>query len=111
MKVLNIVVGGKTYTTERITTGLSREAMRVNAETFALAKFCHDPPENMTKEECAEEMVNRNIELSDRKLNLICRVYENQFGVDELENSLTNADVAAQISKIMQGVGSIVSKN
>lgn len=111
MEVLHIEVNGKTYTTERITTGLSREAMRTNAETFAYARFCHVQPEELSREDYVEQCTRKGLALSDRKLNLICRVYGNQFGIEELENSLTNAEVAYQINAIIRGVGEIASKN
>lgn len=111
MKVLNIVIGGKTYTTERITTGLSREAMRVNAEALEYAIFCRNPPEGDKETDFAAEILNKGLELSDRKLNLICRVYGNQFGINDLEDSLTNAEVDMQINKIVLGVGGIALKN
>jgi hypothetical protein len=111
MNVLNIRVIGKTYTTERITCGLSREAMRINYDALAFAKDARNASENLDREEFAAVMLNKSLELSDRKLNLVCRVYGNQFSVDDLENSLTSAEIDTQLNQIVLGVSGIASKN
>ncbi|MEG1758696.1 MAG: hypothetical protein RR235_09615 [Oscillospiraceae bacterium] len=111
MKVLTITVGGTTYTTARITTGMSREAMRVNAQSLKYYTLAEQAVDADDKNAAAADLINIALELSDRKLNLICRVYGEKFALSQLEDSLTNEEIDVQISSITSGISGVISKN
>lgn len=113
MKVLTLKLGDVTYTTERITTGLSREALRVQEEAFAFvekAEALRSNPESISVS-AASETISAQIALSDRKLNLIVRTFGNKFTIADLEDNLTNQEVDVVVAAIVRGVTGIVSKN
>ena len=111
MTVLTVNVGGKTYTTSRITTGLSREAMRITEESLKHANFAKSGSETTDPESFALDLPQRTLALSDRTLNLIVRAFGYSFGIDELEDSLTNLEVNQLVNDITRGVQGIASKN
>lgn len=109
MKTLILKLGGKTYTTSRITAYLSREAMAVNREMLEIAKTARalDQDDLDGAGKLLEDMGNAAI----RKANLICEVYGNKFTVDELERGLTNGEIDEQVNKIINGISGVVEKN
>ncbi|HHY28091.1 MAG TPA: hypothetical protein GX523_15350 [Desulfitobacterium dehalogenans] len=109
MKTLTLKLGGKTYTTSRITAYLSREAMAVNKDMLGIAKTAKalDQDDIDGAEKLMEDMESAAI----RKANLICEVYGNKFTVDELERNLTNAEIDEQVNRIIQGISGVVEKN
>ncbi|HCC00543.1 MAG TPA: hypothetical protein DEP42_04920 [Ruminococcaceae bacterium] len=124
MKTLTLKLGKKIYTASLITMRLSREAMKIQADTVELAtkaKKLQDMQPSQLNEETqeldpeflqdAQEVLNKLDELSIRKLNLICETYKEKFTVDELENNLTKEEVDEQAQQIFAGVTGILSKN
>jgi hypothetical protein len=113
MKVLILKIDEKTYTTGKITAYLSREALKIQKETIALAKKGKEveQSENLNDIEAAEELLDKMEELYQRKSWLICEVYKNQFTTEQLEKEFSNDELGEEIEKILYGITGIVQKN
>lgn len=109
MKTLMLKLGGKTYTTSRITAYLSREAFAVNKNLFEIAKAAKTIDQNDF--DGVEKLLQDMDDIAIRKANLICEVYGNKFTIDVLERNLTSQEIDEQIQKIVQGISGVIEKN
>lgn len=111
MNVLTIKIGDSTHIAGRIKAGLSREALKIQAEALALAKEGMKIEENPNDVEAAGKIIESLLSLRDRKAWLICQVYGDEFTLDELEESLTDQEIDIEINKIIAGVAGVITKN
>jgi hypothetical protein len=111
MKILTIKINEKTYTTGKITTSMSREAIRINRQAIEMAKVGKQLKEQEDIVEATESLFDMMEDLSNRKANLICNVFGNAFTANELEDSLESEEVDEMINKILTGITGIVQKN
>ncbi len=113
MKLLTLKFGGKTYTTGKITTFLSKESLKVQKESLALAKKgqAMQGEQSETDLDAVEELLDTLLELKERKVWLICEIYGNKFTSDEVEKHLSDEEVDAQIQSVAMGIAEVVRKN
>lgn len=114
MKVLTLKIGGKTYTTGKITAFLSKEAMKINKETISLAKKGQEIQNSGELDYdigVIDDLMNSMLELSERKAWLICELHGNKFSVDDLEKELSTEEIDAEINRIVAGISGVISKN
>jgi hypothetical protein len=112
MKVLILKLNDKTYTTGKITTYLSKEALKIQKESLELAKLGKQiqiagEPDIDT----VNELMTKMLELKDRKSWLICEVYGRQFSADNLEKSFSDEEIDAEINRIISGITGVIRKN
>jgi len=115
MKVLSLKLNDKTYMTGKITSFLSKEALKIQKESLALAKKAKEM-QNTEKNEGdqvdeADELLTSMMEIRESKTWLICEVYQNKFDVETLEKSLDDEEIDQEINKILYGIVGTISKN
>lgn len=113
MKVLNLKIDGKTYTTGKITTYLSREALKIQKDSIVLAKKGKELEQsgNLDDLEAAEELLDTMDELYKKKSWLICEVYKNEFTIEQLEKELSDEEIGKEVEKILYGITGVIQKN
>jgi Co/Zn/Cd efflux system component len=111
MKILMLKIDGKTYTTGKITAFMSKEALKIQKDALALAKTGKSLQDNTDDLELVNELLDKLVELKDRKVWVICEVYGNQFTADAVEKNLDDDEIDAEINKIIYGIAGIVTKN
>lgn len=113
MKILSLKINNKTYMTGKITAFLSKEALKIQKESLALAKkgqsMQQAEQDNVVEE--AEELLISLEDIRARKTWLICEVYQNKFNADELEKSLDDEEIDKEINKILYGITGVIAKN
>jgi hypothetical protein len=109
MKVLSLELGGKTYTTTRITTYMSKQAMQISKDVIAFRKFGEEMQSTRASADDAWRLTQKAIEICRQKAHLICEVYG--VSVDELEKALTNEKINEEIIKIQAGIKDRIMKN
>jgi len=103
MKVMSVKIGGKTYTTDKITAYMSRQAIKVNAESVKLSKTATD--DNVV--DVYAELEN----ILDKKNLIICQVFGDKFTAEELENNLSRPEIDEMFNNIMTGITGTIEKN
>jgi hypothetical protein len=115
VKILSLKLNDKTYMTGKITAFLSKEALKIQKESLALAKkgqaMQSEEGDKGNQVEEADELLTSMLEINEKKSWLICEVYQNKFSTNDLENYLSNADIDEEINKILYGITGIISKN
>jgi len=111
MKVLILKLNDKTYTTGKITTFLSKEALKIQKETLALGKKGKEVQDNSEDIEAIDELLTELFELKERKAWLICEMYGGKFTADELEKALDDEEIDEQINAIISGICGVIQKN
>lgn len=113
MKVLFLKINDQTHTTGKITAFLSKEALKIQKESIALAKIGKgiQVDESELNEDAVIELLDALQELRTRKAWLICEIYGNKFTVDDLEKELSDEEIEEQINQIYSGITGVVSKN
>jgi hypothetical protein len=101
----------KTYTTGKITAFMSKEAVKIQKEAIALAKKGNELQENSENLDLVDELLDSLQELKDKKAWLICEVYGNRFSIDDIEKSLSDAEIDYEINRIIYGIAGVISKN
>jgi len=113
MKILSLKLNDKTFMTGKITAFLSKEALKIQKESLALAK------KGKILQECAEEsqvdgaeeLLTAMMEIREKKTWLICEVYQNKFDIETLEKNLDDEEIDQEINKILYGIVGTISKN
>ena len=113
MKVLSLKLNGKTFMTGKITAYLSKEALKIQKESLALAKKGQALQDCDTDSQVdgADELLTSMFEIRERKTWLICEVYQNKFDVETLEKSLDDEEIDKEINRILYGIVGVISKN
>jgi hypothetical protein len=113
MKVLSLKLNDKTFMTGKITAYLSKEALKIQKESLALAKkgqalqSCDE--ENQV--DGADELLTAMFDIRERKTWLICEVYQNKFDVETIEKCLDDEEIDKEINRILYGIVGVISKN
>ncbi|MFT3952781.1 MAG: hypothetical protein QM689_12740 [Oscillospiraceae bacterium] len=118
MNVINITVGEKTYTATRITARQTRESFAINTAIIKNAQIGenlkaqreNEATENPNSTAYMELLEELN-EINSRKAALICDVFGGRFSVDELEGSLTLAEIDGVVRNITRGISGAITKN
>lgn len=111
MNVLTMQISGRTVAAGKVTAGLSREALKIQADAIKIARTGTNiiqTPDNLDN---IVGMMDDLLALKDRKAWLLCKVYGDQFTLDELESSLTELEIDAEINRIISGIAGIITKN
>lgn len=113
MKTIILEIGDKKYTSSKVTCGISKEAMLINKEAIEFGKLGQSISENKDNVDMnmAESLFDRMIDLSNRKVNLICKVFGDKFTADEVENNLDNTEIDNIINNIIYGISGVITKN
>ena len=111
--LLTIKIGNKKFTASGLTAGLTREAFQINRDALDLARVgtaIQSAADEKDYDKVAE-ILDKTLEIRDRKSTLICKVYGDKFTVDELEYALTDAQIDEQMNGIMAGINRTIAKN
>lgn len=111
MKVLTLKLNGKTYTTMKITAFLSKEALKIQKDALVLAKKGKEIQSDSENIELVEELLSDLEGIKERKSCLLCNVYGDKFTPDEIEKTLSDEEIDAQMNSIISGICGVVSKN
>lgn len=113
MKVLSLKLNKKTFMTGKITAYLSKEALKIQKESLALAKKGQalQECEQESQVEGADELLNAMFDIRERKTWLICEVYQNKFDIETLEKALDDEEIDKEINRILYGIVGVISKN
>lgn len=114
MQLVKVKVGGKTHTIGKISAFASRELLKVQRETIAMAKQAQSLQENAGGLEAAEEvmdMLGTLSELRSRKAWLITEIFDNKFTVEDLEKELSDQEIETLTNQIMFAVNGVIQKN
>lgn len=109
MKILKLKLNEDTYMSGKITTYLTKEALRIQREALALGEKAKGMTEASTEE--AAELLDAMFELSDRKAWLVCEVYGNKFTPDQLEKALSTDELDLAVNAIIGGASGVIEKN
>lgn len=110
MKILNIKLGDHTFMSGKITTYLTREAMKLQRDALVLGEKAKDLKDDTTGAEALElfDVINEQLE---RKIWLVCEAYENKFTPDLLERNLSTEEIDQEVQKIIGTVSGVIEKN
>lgn len=113
MRTFTIKIGGRTYTTSRISTYVTRQLFAINKASVSVADEYKNIQTADTDEaiEMALKLFGDIESIFDKKSALICEAYGNKFTVDELEKALTREEIDKQIQELTLGVLGIATKN
>lgn len=111
MKVLTLKLNDKTYATGKITAFLSKEALKIQKDALTLAKAGKDVQNDTENLEAVDNLLSSLLEVRERKNWLICEVYGNKFTADDIEKNLDDAEIDAEINRIISGIYGVVAKN
>jgi len=109
MKILTLKLNEKTYMSGKISTYLTKEAMKIQRDALAFGERAKGLTAGDL--EGAGEVLDSLFELSDRKVWLVCEVYGNKFTADELEKSLSNEELDEAVNRIIGGASGVIEKN
>lgn len=109
MNVLVIKVGDKTHTTGRITSYLSRQALKIQADALKIGQLGQTL--DATDVDQASVMFDELMQLKDRKSWLVCEIFGKAFTPEELEMEYTDYEIDAAVNMIISGVYGVISKN
>ncbi|WP_059049064.1 phage tail assembly chaperone G [Paenibacillus senegalimassiliensis] len=109
---LKIKLDKKTYTATSIMSSVSREAMQISRDAIELAKLKDAVTEAAGDEDYDKiaEMMDKLLELKDRKATLVCKAYGNQFDIDTLCNHVSDGDIDLQMNMITSGITNMIAK-
>lgn len=108
MRTITARVCGKTYTTAAITTSAARETIRVMEELEAVRRQALALGAWSGPAEIAAA-VRARLRCDEREAALICRVFRDAFTPDDVENSLTRAELDALTAQISAAVGELAA--
>jgi len=109
MKVIRLELGDKTYVSGKITTYLTKQAIRLQKDALKYAN--NAMMMDQTDLEAADEVLEGLLELQDKKSWLLCEAFNNQFTADELEKNLTQEEIDEAVNKLIGNVGAAIEKN
>lgn len=109
MKILKLKINDKTYMSGKITTYMTKEALRIQREALTIAEKAQELDKGDL--DIAAELFDEIYELSDRKTWLLCEVYGDQFTPDDVERGLSPDEVDMAINMIISGASGVVEKN
>ena len=109
MVLLKLKINDKTYMSGKITTYMTKEALRIQREALTVGERAMKLESGDV--EGAAELFDDIYELSDRKTWLLCEVYGDQFTPDEVERGLTPDEVDIAINMIISGASGVIEKN
>lgn len=109
MKVIRLELGDKTYTSGKITTYLTKQAIRLQKDALKQANAAMMM--DQTDLDAADEVLEGLLELQDRKTWLLCEAFNNKFDADEVEKNLTQEEVDEVINKLIGNIQEAIEKN
>lgn len=110
MKTITARIGGKTYTAASITTAAARETVRVMEELDAVRRAALALGEESGAAEIAAA-VRARLRCDERETALICRVFGGVFAPDDVEDSLTRAELDALTARISGAVSDLAAEH
>ena len=110
MKIINIKLGDQTFMSGKISTYLTREAMKLQRDALALGEKAKDLKDDTNGVE-ALELFDAIDEQLARKIWLICETYENKFTPDLLERNLSTEEIDQEVQKIIGTASGVIEKN
>lgn len=112
MRTFTIKIGGKTYTTSRISTYAVRQLLALNKDAIAMAdKYTTLDVTGMSDITIASEILNTVDQVYAKKSALISDIYGNKFTAEDVEKALTKEELDNQIQALTLGVLGIATKN
>ena len=116
MKVLALKLGGKTYTTGKVTAYIAKEVIKTGKQALELAKSrsaLESLGEDSSEEDLdrASEVVSQVEELADKKAWILCEAYGNKFTQDDLEKGLSSQEINTEINRLMGAITGTMEKN
>lgn len=108
MNTITARIGGKTYTATAITTGAARETVRLMEELDAVRRQALTLGEWSGAAEISAA-VRARLRCDERETALICRVFGDRFAPDDVEDSLTRAELDALTAQISAAVGDLAA--
>lgn len=110
--IMKIKLGSKTYTATSLPASVSREAMKISRDALELAKMGDEIKEATDSGDYdnISDLLEKLIEIKDRKAALVCKVYDNKFDVDTLLDNASDADIDQQINALTTSISSMVAK-
>lgn len=116
MKVLALKLGGKTYTTGKVTAYIAKEVIKIGKQALELAKsrsVLESLGEDSSEEELdrAAEIVSQVEELANKKAWVLCEAYGNKFTQDDLEKGLSSQEIDAEVNRLMGAITGTIEKN
>lgn len=110
MKIIKLEIAGKTYMSGKITTYLTKQALRLQKDALEYATTAMKAMDR-TNIEAASKLTDELMELQDRKVWVLCEAFGNQFTVDDVEKNLDQEEVDSVINQIIGAVGATIEKN
>ncbi|GIO36878.1 hypothetical protein J41TS12_17390 [Paenibacillus antibioticophila] len=110
--IQKIKLGSKSYSVTGIPASVSREAMKINRDALELAKM-EEEIQQVSQDgdyDKLAEIMDKLIEIKDRKAALICKVYGDKFDLDMLLDNASDADIDQQINMITSRIGNMIAK-
>jgi hypothetical protein len=111
MQILKIKIKGKTFQAGKISSFLSKQVMGIQKDALAMMKKVKAMDQDNIDEDQAEELFAFAEGIHDRKVFVICEVYQNQFSAEEVEKEFSNAEIDAELNKISNGINGVITKN
>lgn len=111
MKILTLKLNDKTFMTGKITTFISKEALKIQKDALSLAKAGKNIQNGEVDIDEIDSLLDKLLELKERKTWLLCEVYSNKFTPDEIEKALDDEEIDEAIKSIISGICGIISKN
>lgn len=109
MQLLKLKIGDKTYMSGKITTYLTKEAIRIQKDALAYAEAAKGM--DQTDINAASDLLDGLLELQDRKVWLLCEAYGNKFTPDDVERNLAQDEVDLAVNQIIYSTGAAIEKN
>lgn len=110
MRLLSIKLEDKTYMSGKITTFLTREALKLQKEALKLGESAKKMLDNINETE-AQEILDALDGLLCRKVWLVCEAYGNKFTPDDLERSLDSEELDMEVNRIISAASGVIEKN
>lgn len=110
--IIKIKLGSKSYSAISFPASISREAMKINRDALELAKMeegIQQAAQDGDYDKIAE-LMDKLIEIKDRKATLICKAYGDKFDLDMLLDNASDADIDQQINMITSSIGNMIAK-
>lgn len=110
MNTITTRIRGKTYTAAALTTAAARETIRVMEELDAVRRRALALGEESGAAEISAAVLAR-LRCAERETALICRVFGDRFTPDDVEDSLTRAELDALTAEISAAVAALAAEH
>jgi len=110
--MLKLKLGDKTYVATTINAAITRETFQINRDALQFAKEALKAQQAEETEDfdLLTDIMDKTLELKDRKAALICKAYGDKFTVDDLENHLTDEEIDLQINSLISSINRKIEK-